>query len=157
MPQDGEIVVVEAGKSVYLDTQTAILKALILQGGSLIFDDLQDVHLRAEYIIIADGGRLQVGTQQKPFRHKAQITIHGSSASTELPIYGAKVMAIRNGTVEMYGSPSVQTWTYLASTSLNNSTAITLQNEVDWEIGSKIVIASTGDQNAIDESEVRGG
>lgn len=155
MPQDGEIVVVEAGKSIYLDTQTAILKALILQGGSLIFDDSQDVHLRAEYIIIADGGRLQVGSQQAPFNHKATITIHGSSVSTELPIYGAKVMAVRNGSVEMFGTPSVRTWTHLAQTSLANSTQITLENEVDWPIGRKIVIASTGDLNSIDESEVR--
>ena len=76
---------------------------MIILGGSLIYDDMQDVSLQAKYIIIAAGGRLQIGTEQTPFTHNAVITMYGSVASIELPIFGSKVTAIRNGTIEMHG------------------------------------------------------
>lgn len=68
-----------------------------IKGGSLIFDDNQDVNLNAEYIIITDGGSFQVGTREKPFLHKAIITMYGSVRSIELPIFGSKVLGLKNG------------------------------------------------------------
>ena len=95
VPGEGDLVVVD--KLIYFDTTTPILKGIIVQGGSLIFDDNQDVSLSAEYIIITDGGKLQIGTKEKPFTHKATITMHGSVRSIELPIFGSKVIGLRNG------------------------------------------------------------
>ena len=69
----------------------------------MIFDDNQDVTLNAEYIIVTDGGTLQVGSKENPFNHKASITLYGTIASTQLPIYGAKVLGLRNGTLELHG------------------------------------------------------
>ena len=74
-----------------------MLAGLLILGGSLIFDDNQDVSLSAGYIIIAAGGKLQVGTKALPFQHNAVITMHGSVRSTELPIFGSKVLGLRNG------------------------------------------------------------
>jgi hypothetical protein len=82
---------------IYFDTTTPILKGIIIQGGSLIFDDNQDVSLNAEYIIISDAGKLQIGTKEQPFTHKATITMYGSVRSVELPIFGSKVIGLRNG------------------------------------------------------------
>jgi len=73
------------------------LKGIIIQSGSLIFDDNQDVSLNVEYIIIVDGGLLQIGTKENPFQHKAVITMFGSLRSIELPIFGSKVIGVRNG------------------------------------------------------------
>lgn len=73
------------------------MKGVIIQGGALIFDDNQDVSLNTEYIIITDRGKLQVGTRDKPFQHRAEITMFGSPRSVELPIFGSKVLGLRNG------------------------------------------------------------
>lgn len=51
-PGEGEIVVIGKSQTVYFDTTTPVLKGVLIIGGSLIFDDAQDVHLQAEYIII---------------------------------------------------------------------------------------------------------
>ena len=88
---------ISSNQTIYLDTTTPILAGVIIEGGSLIFDDNQDVFLNAQYIIIVDGGRLQIGSEQQPFTHKAVITMYGSARSTELPIFGAKVLGLRNG------------------------------------------------------------
>ena len=72
-------------------------------GGAVIFDE-KDINLNAEYILITDGGLLQVGTHEDPFRHKANITIHGHVRSKELPIYGAKVLGVRHGTLDLHGN-----------------------------------------------------
>lgn len=96
-PGEGEIAVIGKNQYIYLDTTTPVLKGILIIGGSLIFDDNQDVELNAEYIVIAEGGKLQVGTREKPFMHNAIITMHGTVRSLELPIFGSKVIGIRNG------------------------------------------------------------
>jgi hypothetical protein len=42
---------------------------VIIQGGELIFDDNQNVTYKAECIVISYSGKLQVGTEEKPFQH----------------------------------------------------------------------------------------
>ena len=101
LPIAGDIAVIGPGQTIYLDMETPVLKGLIIQGGSLIFDDQQDVHLQAEYVIITDGGHLVIGTEAKPFLHKAIITMYGSPRSIELPMFGSKVIGLRNGTIDM--------------------------------------------------------
>ena len=145
--------VISSGQTIYFDVSTPVLKGLIIQGGSLIFDDNQDVHLNAEYIIVTDGGTLQVGTKQNPFKHKATITLYGTIASTQLPIYGAKVLGLRSGLLELHGSPVGITWTYLNVTVDVGSSEITLTDAVEWPIGGQIVIATTGGKTSQNESE----
>lgn len=154
-PAEGEIAVIGPSQTIYFNTETPILKGLIIQGGSLIFDDTQDVHLRAEYIVISDGGKLQIGTREQPFQHHAQITMYGSLRSIELPIFGAKVIALRNGTIDFHGLPVGVTWTHLSSTASAGSNTITLKEPVIWPVGSEIVIATTGSKTRQQESEKR--
>ena len=45
----------------------------------------------------------QIGTEEEPFQHKAYINMHGALRAPELPIYGAKTLAVRHGTVELHG------------------------------------------------------
>jgi len=91
-PGEGELVVIGPNQHIYFDAaSTPILKGIIVQGGSLIFDDNQDVSLNVEYILIIGAGKLQVGTEQTPFLHQANITMYGHLRSIELPIFGSKV------------------------------------------------------------------
>lgn len=94
---------------------TPVLKGLIIQGGSLIFDDYQDVNLNAEYILITDGGTLQIGTENQPFLHDATVVIYGHLRSVELPIFGSKVLGLREGILQMHGKPVNTSWTQLGN------------------------------------------
>ncbi len=113
-PREGELAVIGSGQHIYFDAVTPVLKALIIQNGTLTFDDYQDVSLSAEYILLVDGGRLEIGTPDRPFQHRAVITMHGHRRSIELPIYGAKVLGVRSGTLDMHGVPVGVTWTKLS-------------------------------------------
>ncbi|CAF4927147.1 unnamed protein product, partial [Rotaria socialis] len=60
-----------------------------------------------------------------------------------LPIFGAKVLAVRDGILDMHGREVIRTWGRLASTATAGSTQITLLQNVDWSVGSEIIIATT--------------
>lgn len=51
---------------------------------------------------------------------------------------------MRQGHLDLHGCPRHVTWTRLAETAVVNSTNLTLQQEVDWVAGDRIVIAPTG-------------
>ncbi|KAK0070514.1 fibrocystin-L [Biomphalaria pfeifferi] len=154
-PADGDFVVIPANQIILLDTNTTVLKMLLIQG-QLIFDEA-NVELQAENILITNNGILQVGSAEKPFpnEYKAYITLHGHLRSKELPVYGTKTLAVREGTLNLYGSPKNVVWTRLASTATANSTTLTLERDVDWSPGDEIVIATTGDKFSQKETEVR--
>ncbi|CAF4003686.1 unnamed protein product, partial [Rotaria magnacalcarata] len=154
-PEEGTLVQIDSQHTIYLDMVTPVLKVLIIDNATVIFDDNQDVTLNVEYIIIINGGRLIVGTESNPFQHRGVITMYGHLRSIELPIYGAKVLALREGTLDMHGIPTIQTWAQLATTANNGSSTITLIQPVNWTIGSQIIIATTSDRFSQRESEIR--
>ena len=145
LPVEGDFVIVSYGQVLVLDIKTPILKILLIQGGQLIFDDEEDgVELHSENILITGGGLLQVGTEAAPYKHKAQIVMYGHRLSTEIPVYGAKTLAVRNGTLDLHGLPIKDTWTRLNATARPGDTELTVKHNVsDWSIGGKIVLAST--------------
>ncbi|XP_073714529.1 fibrocystin-L [Misgurnus anguillicaudatus] len=153
-PEKGTFAVITAGQTILLDTSTPVLKMLLIQGGRLIFDEA-DIELQAENILITDGGALQIGTEQQPFQHKAIITLHGHLRSKELPVYGAKTLAVREGVLDLHGIPVPVPWTRLSQTAQSGSSTLTLMDAVTWKTGDEIVIASTGDRHSQRENELR--
>ncbi|KAG8441692.1 hypothetical protein GDO86_010757 [Hymenochirus boettgeri] len=151
-PDEGSLAVITQGQTILLDQSTPVLKMLLIQGGSLMFDEA-DIELQAENILITDGGLLQVGTEAAPFQHKAIITLHGHLRSPELPVYGAKTLAVRHGTLDLHGQPVPVTWTRLAQTAEAGSSILILQKSVTWKAGDEIVIASTGHRHSQNENE----
>ncbi|KAI7798959.1 putative fibrocystin-L, partial [Triplophysa rosa] len=153
-PEKGTFAVITAGQTILLDTSTPVLKMLLIQGGRLIFDEA-DIELQAENILITDGGALQIGTEQQPFQHKAIITLHGHLRSKELPVYGAKTLAVREGVLDLHGIPVPVTWSRLSQTAQSGSSTLTLMDAVTWKAGDEIVIASTGHRHSQRENELR--
>nr|XP_055075128.1 fibrocystin-L-like [Misgurnus anguillicaudatus] len=153
-PERGTFAVITAGQTILLDTSTPVLKMLLIQGRRLIFDEA-DIELQAENILITDGGALQIGTEQQPFQHKAIITLHGHLRSKELPVYGTKTLAVREGVLDLHGIPVPVPWTHLSKTAQNGSSTLTLMDAVTWKTGDEIVIASTGDSHSQRENELR--
>jgi hypothetical protein len=85
-PEAGSIVTIDKGVKIFLDIATPILRSLVIDNASLIFDDLSNVTLNVEYIIIVNGGLLQIGTESTPFQHRGVIKLYGHLRSIELPI-----------------------------------------------------------------------
>ncbi|XP_054983665.1 fibrocystin-L [Sorex araneus] len=153
-PEEGSLAVITKGQTILLDQNTPVLKMLLIQGGTLIFDEA-DIELQAENILITDGGILQIGTEASPFQHQAIITLHGHLRSPELPVYGAKTLAVREGTLDLHGLPVPVIWTRLAQTAKAGEKTLILQEAVTWKAGDKIVIASTGHRHSQRENEKR--
>ncbi|KAM9839131.1 PKHD1 like 1, tandem duplicate 1 [Aulostomus maculatus] len=153
-PERGSFAVITKGQTILLDISTPVLKMLLIQGGTLMFDEA-DIELQAENILITDGGRMQIGQEGAPFQHKAIITLHGNLRSPELPVYGTKTLAVREGILDLHGIPVPVPWTHLAQTATNGSTTLTLMKAVTWKAGDEIVIASTGHRHSQRENEVR--
>ena len=122
----------------------------MLVEGSLIFESDNDLtserFFDARYILVANGGYMEVGTEDDPYLSKLTITMHGVERDPFLPTYGNKVIGVRYGQLEMHGAPRSVTWTDLMMTAEAGDTSITLNdqdNPVDWAVGEYIVIAST--------------
>lgn len=58
-PREGDFIVVPKGQTLLIDQDTPILKMLLINGGTVIFDE-KDLHLQTENILITDEGLLQV-------------------------------------------------------------------------------------------------
>ncbi len=89
-----------------------------------------------------NGGKLEIGTEAQPFRQHVTITLFGNPKSIDLPIFGAKVLGCYRCHLEIHGLPRIA-WTLLNETVYPGSNQIRLKEPVDWDIGSKIVIATT--------------
>jgi hypothetical protein len=138
---------------VLYDMTSPALSFLIIEG-TFIFEDLKDLELNATYIIVKGypitgykpyQGRLQIGTPQRPHEHRAVITLHGNRRSYEMPIYGAKVLAVRYGIVDMHGMKRLS-WCRLNQTAHKGSRTLVLDTDTYWQIGWDIVVAPTGFQ-----------
>ncbi|PNH07097.1 Fibrocystin-L [Tetrabaena socialis] len=143
-PVEGSLAYIPANTTVLLDINTPTLGLLVVEGTLLFDDTVPDIELRAKYILVRGGGTLSVGTEAVPYAGRARITIVGlPHVDPELPLYGAKVLAVRDGTVILHGQHKEPSWTRLAATADVNATAITLAATVNWQAGDTIAIASS--------------
>ncbi|XP_063689847.1 fibrocystin-L-like isoform X2 [Bolinopsis microptera] len=142
-PVEGDLAVLTEGQIIYLDESPPKLRALLLRGGHLVFDDNQDLILKSDYILILGGGSITIGTEDSPFQHEAIIEMHGNQQSTELPMYGAKTLAVRNGTVEMHGKEVSPKWTELGETAEAGTTSIIINTETNWKVSDQIALSSS--------------
>ncbi|KAK3879633.1 hypothetical protein Pcinc_015818 [Petrolisthes cinctipes] len=157
VPSTGQLVVVDNGQTLLLDQSTDVLKMLLIKGGHVIFDRdaTEEIILRAEYILIVEGGSLSIGSEEEPFLGQAVIELYGSHKSIELPYYGSKVLAVREGGLDLHGAHIPITWTHLATPASPGDTSITLKLPVTWKQGDEIVIATTEMRFMKNENEVR--
>jgi hypothetical protein len=90
--------------------KTPILSFVSVEG-SLIFDEVNAKTFDAEYIV-ANGGYIEIGTEESPFMGDLTITMYGREYGTTLPLFGNKVIAVKSpGQLEMHGKPRTVTWT----------------------------------------------
>ncbi|PNH07881.1 Fibrocystin-L [Tetrabaena socialis] len=143
-PVEGSLAYIPANTTVLLDVNPPTLGLLVVEGTLLFDDTVPDIELRVKYILVRGGGTLSVGTEAVPYAGRARITIVGlPHVDPELPLYGSKVLAVRDGTVILHGQHKEPSWTRLAATANVNATTITLNATVNWQAGDTIAIASS--------------
>lgn len=65
-----------------------------------------------------------MGTEDEPYERNTEIVLYGQLRSPELPIYGAKTLAVRDGTLDLHGRHIPFTWTKLSETASKGSVKV---------------------------------
>lgn len=105
------------------------------------------INLTTEYIMVmGENSLFEIGTEEKPYTSTqgCTITLLGEPG-TLIPgtsITSKAIMVMNNATMVLYGEQK-KSWTQLGTTAEAGSNRITLKEDVNWEEGDEIVIAST--------------
>ena len=144
-PVAGDSVVVPKNTTVLLDQTTPNLNLIVIEGELVWAPPAggQKIELNAKYIFLHKGGKLRIGSEDEPYNGQAVITMHGDRKSKELPMYGAKVIAVRQGSLELHGQKKMPAWTKLSATASVGDNSITVSGPVNWKAGDQIVVASS--------------
>jgi len=141
IPQEGDAIVIDPNVHIFLDISPPKLHTILVYGTLEFSRDHGALALNVSYLFVK-GGRLVIGTEEEPYMQQATITLEGNRLSRELPVYGAKVLAIRGGTIDFHGEPRVS-WVRLAQEVNYSETSIIVDERVDWRQGDEIIITST--------------
>ncbi len=139
VPKAGDKVTIESGKDVVLDVSPPPLNGLHIEG-KLSFADKKDLELTTEWIMVH--GELDVGSEAKPFTHKATITLTDNVKSEEMAGMGDRGIMLSGGTLNLHGV-TTNTWTKLSKTAEAGATSIEVLDARGWKVGDEIVLAST--------------
>jgi hypothetical protein len=135
VPGAGAEVVVPAGATVVLDTDTALLGNLRIEG-TLRFA-AADVELKAAAIQVT--GTLQIGSQSAPHLNRATITLAGAPlASGNNGI--ARGLNIQGGRLELYGAVPQPVWTRLGDHASAGTSQLALAAPANWRSGDTIAV-----------------
>ena len=151
-PGVGDSVYVPPGLSLLVDTNVNVY-AVVIEGGALVFSDEADYTFDAHYVFVRQG-IFRAGTPERPYKHKLTITMHGTRYDPQLPTYGNKNIAVREGILDLNGIPRTPTWTMLYETASSGSSTIKLLRTVDWQAGEEIVLASSTHEHGNSETAV---
>ncbi|KAG2491954.1 hypothetical protein HYH03_009686 [Edaphochlamys debaryana] len=142
LPGEGDSVHIPPGITVLMDVSPPPLYLIVLEG-NLVFDDTPEyLNLQAHYILVK-GGEFTIGTADKPYAGRANITMLGAPSSRDMPMYGGKAIGVREGLVSWYGQPKTPHYTSLNQSAARGSNTIVLNGDVNWKAGDVIVIASS--------------
>ncbi len=139
VPVAGDKVTIERGKDVVLDVSPPPLNGLHIEG-KLSFADKKDLELTTEWIMVH--GELAIGTEAKPYAHKATITLTDNVKDEEMAGMGDRGIMLSGGTLNLHGDRT-NTWTKLSRTAEAGSSSIEVLNAAQWRVGDEIVLAST--------------
>jgi len=135
VPGVGAEVVVPAGATVVVDSDTAVLGNLRIEG-TLRFA-AADVELKAAAIQVI--GALQIGSAGAPHLHRATITLSGAPQSSGNNGI-ARGLNVQGGRLELYGAAPQPLWTRLGEHAAAGSSQLTLAAPANWRAGDTIAV-----------------
>ncbi len=154
LPGPRDVVQVPAGRVLLIDQDIDI--AALEISGTVMFAP-RDIHVRCNGILVLGPGRLQAGSAEAPFTHRLTFTLSGGPERELIDGLGSKfVAAVDGGRIALHGQPRTS-WAVLGDTVAPGAIVIRLAEQVDWQPGERIVIASGGvDLPLVEERTVFG-
>jgi len=140
VPGKGDAVVIGRDMDVVLDVVPPALRSVTIDG-KLSFADDRDLALETEWIYLRRG-ELRIGSEGKPYKHNATITLTDNVPDEDINTMGDRGILVMGGKLELHGDRE-HTWTKLASTAKAGSTKIEVLDAGGWRKGDEIVLAST--------------
>jgi len=145
LPVEGDEVFIPPGAWFVMDIDPPPLRQLYVYGGLEIEDEAD--HILDVEIMLIQGGKFQVGTQDEPFQHKFDLVLTGDHFTEDQPLpdgpnLGAKALGVF-GFADMHGQDIGVAWTKLATTAAAGDTTLELSEAVTWAEGSEVVISTT--------------
>ncbi|MGL5928823.1 MAG: G8 domain-containing protein, partial [Dermatophilaceae bacterium] len=137
-PGPGDDVTIPDGRSIVLDVATPPLGSLWIAGELVAAD--RDVALTASRVELT--GLLQIGTADRPHRHRATITLTGRAAG-EADRESRAVVATGKGRLELHGIPPKVPWTQLSDHAAKGARDLRLLDTAGWRAGDSLVVAPT--------------
>ncbi len=137
VPPAGADVVIPTGKLVVLDTATAALASLRVDGTLKLAE--KDVSLTAGSVTLT--GTLQAGTVATPFAHRATFTLTGQPTNPNDGV--SRGLRVIGGKLLLYGTSPQPAWTKLNQPAEAGTTKLLLREVVDWKSGDQVVVAPT--------------
>ncbi len=107
VPGKDAAVTIERNVNVVLDVTPPALHSLTING-ELRFADAKDLELNAEWLMVH--GELQIGTEAKPYTHKATITLTDNIKNEDFGGMGGndrsdRGIMLMGGTLNLHGKP----------------------------------------------------
>jgi len=140
VPRGGDAVTIGRDRNILLDVTPPALRSLTIQG-RLSFSDALDLDLTTDWIYVA-GGELAIGSEAKPYTHRATITLTDTVPDEDINTMGDRGIMLLRGTLNLHGDRT-NTWTKLARTVKAGSATIEVLDASGWRKGDTIVLAST--------------
>jgi len=139
VPVAGADVEIPAGTHIALDTDTAPLAGLTING--MLSFCRQDVSLTANWILLS--GELHIGSELEPFTQQANITLTGSDIAENIMGMGTRGLLVMDGVLELHGNAPTIPWTKINAHAEANTTQLIMEQAVDWQVGDQIIVAPT--------------
>jgi hypothetical protein len=150
-----------AGQTVVLDTATAALDLLRIEG-TLRVDPALSVAITADSIEILPGGLLEIGTESAPYEQSAVLTLTGArgahttrSEDNALDNDGVQraIRVMNGGTLRLHGRTPSLLKTKLNNHALAGATQFALADTVSWRAGDRIAMSTT-DFHGVGQTEL---
>lgn len=139
VPVAGASVIVPAGKTIALDVSPPALKSLQVDGRLVVCR--RDTQLTAGWIVVR--GLLQAGTADAPFEQHLTMTLTAIPDDDPPGGLGTRGILVVDGQLELHGRQRAVPWTHLAAPVAAGAASLTVEGEVDWEVGDLIAITTT--------------
>ena len=140
VPRAGDAVTIGRDRDVVLDVSPPTLRSLTIDG-KLSFSDDRDIELKTDWVYLP-GGELDIGSEAKPYTHKATIILTDNVPGEDINTMGDRGIMLLKGTLSLHGDRK-NSWTKLAATAKAGSDRIDVLNAGGWRKGDVIVLAST--------------
>jgi hypothetical protein len=147
VPGPGAHVVIPQARRIVLDVNPPPLGSITVHG-ALAYAD-KDIDLTVGWIMVH--GLLEIGTEQKPYPHRATITLNGPLGDNVMGMGARFIGAMGGGALEIHGSRRADVdWAVLNAHAKPGDTTISLalvepnKTVLGWQPGDLLVIAPSG-------------